>query len=478
MRKDDPVFQLIVEKEETNPINLPVGLAIFIGRGDTCDVQLQDPSASRVHCRVVVIDGRVKLYDAGSRWGTFVNEQRISECDLRPGDRIRIGETSLILTAQPGVNHTTLARRSELLRPEGVDASLASIAVNSISSERMRGSEEVIEAESDSFERFATAAAPPVPFGREQVALQDFIGTTFHRYNVQRLIAQSANGSVFLANSVSDNSQVALKVFKLSYFKSDTDEQRFTRAVRTMFEKRHPNIVELLNAGRWNGWSFTASEYIEGISAQELIRQIGIVGMLPPEKVLRIAIDLSNALQFAESNDIIHRNIRPSNILIRKSDGVALLNDLTLVRAVSTMGSDQMTAAGDILSDASYMSPEQLGSGYPLDHRSDIYQLGASLYALLTGRPPAEGGTIAATITQVLTTIPESPRSKNMSISMPLEFVIMKMLAKNPRDRYQSARELAAALDKVATETDQHRVRCVDADPRATGWKGALDNMF
>jgi len=142
------------------------------------------------------------------------------------------------------------------------------------------------------------------------------------------------------------------------------------------------------------------------------------------------------------------------------------------------MGSDQMTAAGDILSDASYMSPEQLGSGYPLDHRSDIYQLGASLYALLTGRPPAEGGTIAGTVTQVLTTIPESPRSKNMSISMPLEFVIMKMLAKNPRDRYQSARELAAALDKVASEIEQHRVKPVEADPRATGWKGSLNNIF
>ncbi len=137
-----------------------------------------------------------------------------------------------------------------------------------------------------------------------------------------------------------------------------------------------------------------------------------------------------------------------------------------------------MTTAGDVVGDASYMSPEQLGSGYPLDHRSDIYQLGATLYALLTGRPPAESGTIAATISQVLTTIPESPRVKNMSIPEPLDFVVMKMLAKNPRDRYQSARELADALEKVASEIEQHRVKPVDADPRATGWQGALNNMF
>jgi len=473
------MFQLLFLCDvEVVPINLSADLAILFGRSDTCDVQLPDPAASRVHCRVIAHDGRVTLYDAGSRWGTFVNGKRITECDLRPGDKIRIGETTLTLTVEPGADHTTLARPSELLRSEGLSIHSGLIAADSIGNEYASVLGGLPAADSEIEDRFAPEPLWPMGFERQPFSSDKFIGLDFHRYHIEQLIAQPSSGFVFLAKTASDGSLVALKVFKPSYFKSDTEEQRFTRAVRTMFERRHSNIVELVNAGRWKSWYFTASEYIEGISAQELIRQIGIVGMLPPEKVLRIAIDLCAALQFAESNDIIHRNIRPSNILIRKSDGVALLNDLILARAVSTMGADQMTAAGDILSDASYMSPEQLGSGYPLDHRSDIYQLGTSLYALLTGRPPAEGGTIAATISQVLTTIPESPRAKNMSIPVPLEFVIMKMLAKNPRDRYQSARELAAALDKVATETEQHRVRSVEADPRATGWKGALENMF
>lgn len=155
-----------------------------------------------------------------------------------------------------------------------------------------------------------------------------------------------------------------------------------------------------------------------------------------------------------------------------------LLNDLILARSIELSDSARLTSAGDVLGDVGYMSPEQLGSGYPLDHRSDIYQLGATLYHLLTGHPPLEGGTVAATIALILTANPESIRAKNMAVPPQLDSVITKMLARNPRDRYPSAKELETALEMVVSETRQHRVRSHDADSRATGWGGALDGMF
>ena len=111
------MFQLIGEGNAENAFTLSTNVAVLIGRGDSCGVQLKDPSASRVHCRVIAYDGRVKLYDAGSRWGTFVNGRRVTECDLRPGDRIEVGETTLQLTTVSDANDVTLARQSELVRP-------------------------------------------------------------------------------------------------------------------------------------------------------------------------------------------------------------------------------------------------------------------------------------------------------------------------------------------------------------------------
>lgn len=468
------MFRLIIDAQPQNPVLLPADLSIVIGRGESCDVQLMDASASRVHCRVMAQNGRVTLHDAGSRWGTYVNGLRITVCDLRPGDRIRIGETDLQLVLDTGANQSTLARPSELLRPPGLTAWNADEGSPAEDSNDAFPSSDELADDTDS--RFASVTSAPAPDRR--MASEDFVGTTFHRYSVLRVLAETPNGIVFCAESLNDKSPSALKVFKPSFFKNDNDEQRFTRAVKTMFGKRHPNIVELLNAGRWNGWFFTASEYVEGISAVDLIRKIGILGMMPSDRVLQIAVDLCQALRFAEGNSIVHRNIRPSNILLRQSEGRALLNDLILARSIDLSGSERLTNKGDILGDVAYMSPEQLGSGYPLDHRSDIYQLGATLYHLLTGHPPLEGGTLAATITLILTANPESIRAKNMAVPPQLDSVVTKMMARNPRDRYQSAAELEKALEMVVSETRQHRVRAIDADPRATGWKGALDGLF
>ena len=115
------MFRIGIADSQSAPTNLPRDVIVLIGRGDSCDMKLNDPSASRVHCRVIAHDGLVTLYDAGSRWGTFVNGKRVSECELRPGDRIKVGETTLQLTMDSDANHSTLARRSERSLSVGED---------------------------------------------------------------------------------------------------------------------------------------------------------------------------------------------------------------------------------------------------------------------------------------------------------------------------------------------------------------------
>jgi eukaryotic-like serine/threonine-protein kinase len=199
--------------------------------------------------------------------------------------------------------------------------------------------------------------------------------------------------------------------------------------------------------------------------------------MLPADRVLKIAFELCQSLRFAEELGVVHRNIKPSNILVRRENACVMLNDLILSRSIEA-DSEQLTQAGDVIGDINYMSPEQLGSGFPLDHRSDIYQLGATLYELLTGHPPSAAGSIAATIMQILSDVPAPVQSRNLAVPDSVDSIVMKMLAKNPANRYQSAAELHTDLDKTLNATAQNRVHSRDADPRATGWGGALDGMF
>jgi len=452
-----------LEPNNDDPILLPHDLPIVIGRGDQCDVPLDDPSVSRMHCQFIATDGRVTLTDRGSRWGTLVNGQKVKQCDLRPGDQITVGETILTLEVEGDANRTTLARRSELTRPEGI--SLPSVPLSDVEA----SVDQVVPDDADS-----------QPDLRVLQLLQpnDFLGQTFHRYLVQQTIARTPNGIVFRAKEGPNGRPFALKMFQPSFFADGVAEQRFQRAARTMYGQRHPNIIELYNAGKKDGYCFTASQLVEGESAVDLIQRIGVAGMVDPSTVLQIAVDLCEALRFAESKDIVHRNIKPSNILIRDSDHAALLNDLILAKACTASGAEQLTQAGDVLGDISYMSPEQLGSGHPVDCRSDIYQLGATLYALLTGRPPFGGGTFADTIKEVLVAKPKPVQDWHMATPAQFDTVVLMMLEKNPADRIQTADELAVALRKVAAETGQRDIKSRMLAPKATGWSGALDGLL
>ena len=211
------------------------------------------------------------------------------------------------------------------------------------------------------------------------------------------------------------------------------------------------DLVAMLAAGVESGRCCTVSEFVEGENAADLIRRIGIVGMLDWRTTLRIGRDICAALVFAEEQGIVHRHITPQNILIRKSDGTALLNDLLLARSLNDDAAGRLTQPGELLGAVPFLSPEQVGSGYTIDHRSDLHQLGATLYALLTGRPPGEGRNVADVVQRILTDTPQPPSRIHLAVPGLLEGVILRLLEKRPEDRYASAFSLQRELNRVST---------------------------
>src|SRR5262249_21241665 len=168
----------------------------------------------------------------------------------------------------------------------------------------------------------------------------------------------------------------------------------------------------------------------------QVIDRIGVAGMLDWHYALRVAFHVGDALEFAHERHVVHRNITPQNVLVRTADKCALLGDLALAKALEGSEAQQITRPGEVLGDVRYMSPERLLSAETIDERSDIYSLGAMLYALLTGRPPFAGSSIIETITLVRTAAPVPPKRYQMAVSDQFEGVVLKMLAKRPEERY------------------------------------------
>ncbi len=407
---------------------------VRVGRAAECEFPLNDPSVSRVHFEIHVADGRAQLRDTGSRWGTLVNGVRTAAHDLRSGDVIRVGETELQWVPDTHPEATTLAPalRAPILlgRPPGPVPELPPVDVHQ-------------PGEQVGFPQ------PPVEVTLNPNAL---VGRRFGDYLVQHVHARSRTGVVFLALGHDGTLTVALKIFWPEAMQGPEMMSRFLRAMRTMLPYRHPKLVTLLDAGVTEGLCWTAAEFVAGESAKQIILRVGVAGMLDWKMAHRVAVDIAQALEFAASQNIVHRNITPTNILIRKNDGVAKLGDLLLAKALDELGPDRVTRAGEILGDLPYLSPEQ-ASGERLDHRSDLYSLGATLYALLTGRPPCDGQTMADKVRNIQMVCPEPPKKYHLAIPDLFEAVVLRLLAKRPDDRFADATSLLRDLERVERYT-------------------------
>lgn len=398
----------VIDGDESGRVyELAEGSTSF-GRSSSADMQIEDGSVSRQHCVFHVEEATIGIADAGSSSGTFVNAERIQRKILHDGDEIRIGNTKLRVRSRNREQSATPAT-SEVFKPCN---------------------------------------------GVGQGQLQELVGTKIHDYQIQRKIAEGRSGTIYAAHDKAHDRPIALKVLWPEMSENKEAMRRFVRAMKTMFPVQHENLVRIYNAGRTGNLTWVAMELVDGENMAQVIERIGTVGMLDWDYAFRVAVHTARGLEAAFEQRIVHRNITPKNILMRTSDQVVKLGDMMLAKAVDGSLAKQITLPGQLVGDLAYMSPEATKDVTTADGRSDIYALGVTCYALLTGRPPFESHSIPALLDKIRNEVPETPKKYQLSINDLFEGCVMRMLSKRPEDRYQSPTGLLKDLNRIATFTN------------------------
>ena len=266
------------------------------------------------------------------------------------------------------------------------------------------------------------------------------IGTFFDgRYQVVRKLGAGGMANVYLAEDQELGRGVAIKILNDRHANDEQFVERFRREAKNAAALSHPNIVSIYDRGEAEGTYYIAMEYLDGRTLKELIVQRGPA---PVTVSVEYARQVLSALRFAHRHGIVHRDIKPHNVLV-DAEGRVKVTDFGIARA----GASQMTEAGSIVGTAQYLSPEQARGG-DVDQRSDLYSLGVVLYELITGTLPFNGDTPVEIAMKHLSTVPEPPSERRPDIPRDLDLIVMRALAKDPDDRYASAEEMDADLER------------------------------
>ena len=263
------------------------------------------------------------------------------------------------------------------------------------------------------------------------------------RYDVEREVGRGGDARVFLAFD-RDGRRVALKILHPEFLESVAAD-RFLREIRLVSRLNHPRIAGLLDSGERDWFVYLAMEFIEGPSLREVL---GRGRKLNVGDTLRLAGDLLDALAHAHQFGVVHRDVKPENVIISPDRGAVLL-DFGIARAIVTSVSREITRAGFTVGSSSYMSPEQIDGDRKIDGRSDLYSLGCVLFEGLTGRPPFVRRKEAVVLQLHLTEPAPDVRSIRPDVPPRLAAAINTALAKTPRQRWQSAAEMREMLTNI-----------------------------
>ncbi len=368
--------------------------ALLLGRSRATGTRLIDSHVSRVHCQIQGEKGQHVLADFDSASGTFVNGKKITHHVLQPGDLIRIGHTNL---------------------------------------------------------QYVDADAPAVKPQRVDWG-QALVGEKMGHFKIGPRLAKGRNGYVYHARDTRRNLPVVLKVIDASFLREENAVKRFTDAMKAVMPLRHPHLLKVYAAGKSGEHCWIAKEYVHGESLAAVIGRIDTAGKIDWRNVLKVGIYLARALEYAHQRKLVHQNVTPHNILLGRTPIETKLADLMVSVAVEDNPLEPISAAGIPADSLSYQSPERVVPGAVVDARSDLYSLGATMYAMVTGKPPFVASTVDELVAKIRGETPARFETHGAAAPARLQALIVRLLAKKPDDRFATARDLLAQLEEFAKE--------------------------
>jgi hypothetical protein len=306
----------------------------------------------------------------------------------------------------------------------------------------------------------AEVSLPSRPTTGRDVAGQEYPPGHLYdgRYRIEAFLGRGGMGRVYRVVEQATGRSLALKILLRAVMDDEDAVERFRREIVLLAEIRHPAVPAVADWGFCNGEYFFVCDFIEGQDLRTLTKSRG---PWPPQEAAAVVAQVAMALQAAHDKGIVHRDIKPHNVMLRP-DGRAFLLDFGIARAYGH-GMETLTASGMLVGTPEYMSPEQIDS-HTIDLRSDIYSLGVVLFELLVGRPPFGGETPLAIAMKHKLEPPPSPRSIRQEVPFWLDRVTLRCLAKDPRERYPTAARLALDLTRPHTERVTRRRQLASGD--------------
>ncbi len=412
---------------------LPDTGSVVIGNSHKfADICLHDLLVARVHCQLDVEDNVVTVTAMSDDKDTRVDGQKISMQLLKEGQVLRVGNSHMRL--EPDL---PIEEQEEVLDAEVVDDAEAVDGPGA--------SDDTVEAEVVDTAEAEPAAPPKLDWG----ALEKLSGFTLGHFQLGAVLGRGHTGVTFRARDTEAHREVAVKVIGPAFPAEPKELQRFAGVIRKIANIRHPHLVTWYAAGRSSRYVWIAQELVEGESlAQVFKRGQSSSLILKWRNALKLAIDLAKALDFLFQKHIIHGNLTPANVLVGL-DRTVKLNDLMYEEAMRSSKWYDEQLEQKLLSELAYIAPERLQEGAFLDAGSDIYSLGALVYARMTSKPPFEADSPGEMLEAITSGKLVPPRKIVPGCPEDFEAVVLKMLAHNQEDRYQSPTQLMEDLERL-----------------------------